>query len=166
MRTLLHLVLAAGAVAAFGANCVSATPPATPPNLVLGSGFNSTHSGDYALHYSAISTTQLQPAVAQRYGVLRSSNRALVNVALRKGRAADSQAVAAALTVSATNQAGQQQTVRLREVREGETLYYLGEARIEERDTLRFEIEAVPADGGAAMRAVFVQEFWPAVRGR
>jgi len=96
-------VLPAVALAALLATAATPTPSpatasgATPsrPSLTLGSGRNSVHSQGYTLHFSAIPTTALSPAVAAKAGILRSSNRALLNVALRKGRAAEAVAVAA-----------------------------------------------------------------------
>ena len=162
-------VLPAVAMAALLATAAPPTPsPATTPggapsrpSLTLGSGRNSVHSQGYTLHFSAIPTTTLSPAVAAQAGILRSSNRALVNVALRKGRAAEAVAVAARIEATATNQSGLPQAVRLREVREGDAIYYLGEASIEERDVLSIELVATPLDGAPPIRAMFAQEFWP-----
>ena len=53
----------------------------------------------------------------------------------------------------------------MREVREGEAIYYLGEARIEERDDLVFELVVTP-EGGAPINARYAQSFWPAIRAR
>ena len=49
--------------------------------------------GDYTVHYNALPTDVLQPAVARSYGITRSKNRVLLNVsALKKvmGTAANS----------------------------------------------------------------------------
>lgn len=160
-------VLPAMALATLLATAADAAPPpahgATPPrpSLTLGSGRNSVHAQGYTLHFSAIPTTALSPAVAARAGILRSSNRALLNVALRKGRAAEAVAVPARIEATATNPSGQPQAVRLREVREGDAIYYLGEASIEERDVLSIELVATPLDGSPPIRAMFAQEFWP-----
>jgi hypothetical protein len=134
-------------------------------SVYIGSGKNSVQSGEFTVHYNALSTTQIPPEVAQRSGITRSANRALVNIAVRRGRAAESVAVAAKVEASATNMAGQRQTLQLREVREGDAIYYLGEARIEDRDTLSFEVTATP-EGGTPIRVMFAQEFWPAMTKR
>jgi len=137
--------------------------PAQAPaqSVYIGSGKNSVQSGEFTVHYNALGTTQIPPEVAQRSGITRSANRALVNIAVRRGRAAESVAVAAKVEASASNLAGQRQTLQLREVREGDAIYYLGEARIDNRDTLSFEVTATP-EGGAPIRVMFSQEFWPA----
>jgi hypothetical protein len=150
-------------VLAFIALALSGSPQAQ--SVYIGSGKNSVQSGEFTVHYNALSTTQIPPEVAQRSGITRSANRALVNIAVRRGRAAESVAVAAKVEASATNMAGQRQTLQLREVREGDAIYYLGEARIEDRDTLSFEVTATP-EGGTPIRVMFAQEFWPAMTKR
>lgn len=150
-------------VLAFIALAFSGGPQAQ--SVYIGSGKNSVQSGEFTVHYNALSTTQIPPEVAQRSGITRSANRALVNIAVRRGRAAESVAVAAKVEASATNMAGQRQTLQLREVREGDAIYYLGEARIEDRDTLSIEVTATP-DGGTPIRVMFAQEFWPAMTKR
>ncbi len=157
----LVLMLAAigGTPPAAGAPSPAAAP--ARPSLTLGSGRNSVHAQGYTLHYSAIPTMALSEAVAREAGILRSSNRALLNVALRKGRAAEAMAVAARIEANATNASGRRQALRLREVREGDAIYYLGEASIDERDVLSIDLVATPLDGGPPIRAMFAQEFWP-----
>lgn len=150
-------------VLAFIALVLSGSPQAQ--SVYIGSGKNSVQSGEFTVHYNALSTTQIPPEVAQRSGITRSANRALVNIAVRRGRAAESVAVAAKIEASATNMAGQRQTLQLREVREGDAIYYLGEARIDDRDTLSFEVTATP-EGGTPIRVMFAQEFWPALTKR
>lgn len=118
-------------------------------------------SGDITLHYSTMPTLNLQPAVARQYGLTRSAGRALLNVALRRRLAAGGdEAVAATVTASATNLAGQRQELRMREVREGDAIYYLAEARVSDGETLRFELSAV-VDGAPRPLAVrFQQDFY------
>jgi hypothetical protein len=118
------------------------------------------------VHYNAMPSTQLTPEIATRYGITRSANRALLNVSVMKGpRAATAVAVTARIDATAINGAGQRQALNLREVRDRGAIYYLGEARIEERDDLVFELVVTP-EGGAPINARYRQEFWPAVRAR
>ena len=44
-----------------------------------------TQVGDLHVYYNALPSTELTPEVARQYGITRSANRALVNVALRRG---------------------------------------------------------------------------------
>lgn len=116
--------------------------------------------GEYTVHYNALPSTQIAPEVARQYAITRSANRALLNVAVRRGEAA----VAARITGAATNLAGQRQELALREVREGEAIYYLAEPRTANQDTLAFELAVVPDGTTAPIVIRFRQEFFPPVR--
>ncbi len=120
----------------------------------------SVRSGDITVHYSAIPTTTLTPAVASQYGITRSAGRALVNVAVRKGKPGLDVAVPSTVMVWVTNLNGQRQALTMREVKEGEAVYYLGETRINDNEALDFEIEVRPNGGKTPIRATFRQEFF------
>lgn len=122
---------------------------------------NSVRSGEWVVHYNAVPTTSLTPEVARQYGITRSANRALVNVSVRRGEPGADQAVPARVSVAATNLNGQRSSLRVREVREGEAIYYLAEARVQGQETLNFELEVVTEGATAPIRASFRQEFFP-----
>jgi hypothetical protein len=122
---------------------------------------NSVRSGDLVVHYNAVPTTSLTADVARQYGITRSANRALVNVSVRRGAPGADQAVPATVRVAATNLNGQRSDLRVREVREGEAIYYLAEARFQGQETLNFEIEVSAEGATAPVRASFRQEFFP-----
>lgn len=120
----------------------------------------SVSSGDITVHYSAIPTTTLAPAVAKQYGITRSASRALVNIAIRKGKPGADKALPSKVSAWVTNLNGQRQVLALREVREGEALYYLGETRTNGHETLTFELEVLPPGASEPIRATFRQEFF------
>jgi hypothetical protein len=122
---------------------------------------NSVRSGEWVVHYNAVPTTSLTPEVARQYGITRSANRALVNVSVRRGEPGADQAVPARVMVAATNLNGQRSSLRVREVREGEAIYYLAEARVQGQETLAFELEVSTEGAAAPIRASFRQEFFP-----
>ena len=121
---------------------------------------NSTRAGEYVVHHNAIPTTSLTPDVARQYGITRSANRALVNISVRQGEPGADRAVRATVKLVATNLNGQRLDLRAREVREGEAVYYLAEARITGQDTLVFELEVTPEGSPAPIKASFRQEFF------
>lgn len=120
----------------------------------------SVSSGDITVHYSAIPTTTLTPEVAKQYGITRSANRALLNVSVRKGKPGADTAVPSMVTAAASNLNGQRQSISLREVKDGEAVYYLGEARVSGNETLNFEIEVTPAERQTPIQVSFRQEFF------
>jgi len=121
---------------------------------------NSLRAGDVTVHFSALPTTTLSPEVARQNGITRSANRALVNIAVRQGEPGADRAMAAKVTVSATNLTGQRVDLRMREVREGDAIYYLGEARVSGHETLSFELSVTPEGAATPIRTVFRQEFF------
>jgi hypothetical protein len=122
---------------------------------------NSQRSGEYIVHYNAIPTTTLKPEVARQYGVTRSASRALLNIAVqRQTEAPLPVAITARVTASASLLTGQRQGIPLREVRDGEAIYYLGEARVNHEERLDFEIEVLPEGSTEPIRIRFSQTFF------
>ena len=117
---------------------------------------NSITRGDVVVHYNAVPSVTLAPQVARQYAITRSANRALVNIAVLK----QDVAVAAKVSGSATNLTGQRQELAVREVREGDALYYLAEPRIADRETLDFDLLVTPAGSNDAIVVKFRQEFF------
>jgi hypothetical protein len=118
---------------------------------------SSVERGDYVVHYSAVPSIAIAPEVARQYAITRSANRALLNIAvLHRGQAAT-----AKISGSATNLAGQRQQLALREVREGEAIYYLAEPGTADHETLAFELQVLPDGTQEAIVIRFRQEFFP-----
>lgn len=122
---------------------------------------SSTTRGPYTIHYSALPSTLISPEVARNSGLTRSASRGLLNIAVIKKDEAREHAVTAVIEASATNAAGQRQSLRMREVREGEAIYYLGEPRISEGERLDFEVRVTPEGAGEPVLLRFAQTFHP-----
>lgn len=117
-------------------------------------------SGDIIVHYNALPTTQLSAEVARQYSITRSANRGLLNVAVQRREGEATPAVSASVEAAATNLNGQRRSIPVREIREGEALYYIGEFGTGDRETLNFEI-SVTADGAAQPILIrFQQQFF------
>lgn len=101
--------------------------------------------GDYAVHHGTMLTERLEPKVANRYDIRRSDHRALITVSVRE-RSADgqSQAVRAEVKVTGVNLSAQRRELTMREVDEGEAIYYLTDFRIDPPETVRFEVHVRP----------------------
>jgi hypothetical protein len=59
-------------------------------------------------------------------------------------QAADNKSVTADVTVKTVNLTGQLKNVTMRQVNEGEAIYYIGEVTIANRETLIFDISVTP----------------------
>lgn len=117
--------------------------------------------GDYVVHFNALATSMLPPEVARAYGIQRSSNRAMLNVTVvEKVDGATGRPVPATVEVDTSNLTGQLKDVVLREVREGEAIYYIGELPVANRETLIFDITVRPEGVKDPFRVRFRQQFY------
>jgi hypothetical protein len=117
--------------------------------------------GDYVLHFNAIRTDTLTPEIAKVYNIARSANRALLNISLvKKVEGTPGVPVAGKVTAQAVNLNGQFKDLTLREVREGDAIYYIGDVLVANDETLVFTVDATPADGTSQYSVRFQREFF------
>jgi hypothetical protein len=95
----------------------------------------------FQVHYNALSSDMLPAEVARQYQFTRSSKQGLVNIAVQK---LDGTPVSARITGTAATLAGQRSTLALREIRETDAIYYLGEFPVRGRDTVSFHLDITP----------------------
>lgn len=119
--------------------------------------------GDYVIHYNAIPSTELTAEIASRYGITRSGSRGLINVAVLRQQdgAAMPGAVAATVTASVRSLTGQRNDIVLREVRDQDAIYYIGDFFVRGDDVLRFELSVTPEGAARAIPVRFEQRFAP-----
>lgn len=118
--------------------------------------------GSHVLHFNAQPTADLQPEVAKQYGIVRSKNRAMLNISIvKKLPGSTGQPVPGDVTASASNLTGQLKTVSLREIKDGGAVYYIADLPVANGETLKFEIMARPADyEGDAFPVSFTETFY------
>ena len=104
-------------------------------------------SGDYTVHYAALRTDFLTQDVARAYGVVRSTNRAFVNISVHKGTIEDGgAAVKAKVSATATNLNGQLRNLQLREIAEGGGgVYYIAEMPISNEEIIDYKVDVLPS---------------------
>lgn len=128
---------------------------------VLPATVTSQQFADHVVYFNAMPTEQLTPAVAQQYGIVRSKSRALLNVSMHKDAPSGAAtAVAGNVTASATNLNGQLKPMTLREIREGDAIYYIGEIAITDSEVLIFTIDARPSDASRPYTVRFKKQFF------
>jgi hypothetical protein len=122
---------------------------------------NAQDFGDYVVHFNALTTDNLPPTVTREYGITRSKNRALLNIAvLKKILGTTGQPVNAAISASVANLTGQRRDIELREIREGNAIYYIGEFGVNHEDNLEFTVIAQPEGHDRPLRVQFQQRFF------
>jgi len=151
-RTLISLSLLA-LVSACGGPGESADVPVAQP-----AGATSADIGSHVVHFSAQSTDQLPPEIARAYNILRSKNRAMLNVSVL--RKADSVPVTAVVKVKTVNLTGQLKNVTMRQIDEQEAIYYIGETAVANRETLVFDISVLPDGEDQTSDVRFKKQFY------
>lgn len=122
---------------------------------------NSQDFGDYVVHFNALNTTYLPPDTTREYGIRRSKNRGMVNIAvLSKMLGTAGKPVAASVSATATNLTGQKRDISLREIREGPAIYYIGDFPITNEETLRFKVNVKPESQKETYEVLFKQQFF------
>jgi len=115
-------------------------------------------AGDLEMHSAAVLTTELTPEAAREYNITPAAGRGLLTVTLiKKGRYGKAESVSGQVYAGAVTQNNQLFTIPIREVRQPDGIYYLGEYRVNAPDTLRFLVNANVL--GKPMKADFSRTF-------
>ena len=117
-----------------------------------------TRVGDLEMHCIAVPTSELTAEAARAYNVDQGTGRGLLTITLvRKGRNGEAKAVPGQVYAGAINLRNHISSIPIRQVQEGDTIYYLGEYRVQAPDTLRFLVNANVQ--GRMMKAEFSRAF-------
>ena len=151
-KTLITMSLL-GLVSACGGPGESSDVPEAQP-----AGATNANIGNHVVHFSAQSTDQLPPEVARAYNIVRSKNRAMLNVSVLKE--SDNTAVTAEVTVKTVNLTGQLKNVTMRQINEQDAIYYIGEVAVANRETLIFDISVKPDGVDTVSDVRFKRQFF------
>lgn len=112
--------------------------------------------GDYRVHFTVFNSTSIPANVAQSYGLVRGSNRALVNVSLVKiTDGVPSLGLKAEVTGSAKNLMQQSQTLKFLTIDEGDAVYYLAPFVFNNEEVLHFTVNVQAPDQAAPFQVTF-----------
>lgn len=122
---------------------------------------NSTKVGGYTIHHNAVTTDMLTPEISRAYRIPRSRNRGMLNVSVIKDEEGTTGSpVAAEVRAFSTNFLGQRRPIEMREIREGEAIYYIGDFLVQHGELLNFTIEVRPQGETQVFPARMSQEFF------
>jgi len=122
---------------------------------------NSTKIPGYTIHHNAITTDFLTPEVAAAYSLRRSKNRGMLNVSIVKEvPGTTGKSVTAKVKVKATDLLGKTQEITMRDIRESDAIYYIGEFPVANGTKLYFDIEVTPEGADRSYTAKLIQEFF------
>ena len=121
----------------------------------------STQAGEYTIHHNAFRADTLSPDVARTYGFQRSKHRGLLNVSvIKEQKGTTGISTPATVDVDIVNLMGQKSPIPMREIKDQEAVYYMGEFPIYNEQTINFEIRVKP-QGETTTRVVKMsQEFF------
>jgi hypothetical protein len=122
---------------------------------------NSQDFGNYVVHFNSLATDMLTPEVAREYHITRSQNNGMVNITvLKKVLGSPGQPVHARVEATATNLNGQLRKIHMREVREGNAIYYIGEFGVANEETVKFDVRVQPQGTQDYLKLEFSQDFY------
>ena len=122
-------LLVASCLSLFLSGCGGPGESATVPQAQPAEASSVTVNG-YSVHFSAQSTDQLPPEVARQYNIVRSKNRAMLNVSI------------------------------MRKIQEQDAVYYIGEIPVANSETLVFDITVTPDDQDEPIEVRFKRQFY------
>jgi len=115
----------------------------------------------YVLYFNAMTTDKISQEDAAKYGITRSKSRAMLNVVIRKKVPGQTTApISGKVSAKTNNLTGQLKNIALKQIDEGDSIYYIGDVAIANNETLQFEIEATPEDSDESLVANFSQQFF------
>ena len=113
---------------------------------------------DMELYCVAVPTMDLTPEAAKSYNVERNPNRGLLTVTIvKKAKNGNGGTVPGQIYAGAINQRNSLSNIPIREVWDGNSVYYLGEFQVSTPDTLRFLVNANVL--GRSMKSDFSSDF-------
>jgi len=117
---------------------------------------------DLTVHYSLINSSFIQPKIASQYNLVRSKNRALLNVSVVQ--AADSKAdgkvkgLKANIFGTGVTLSGQLRELAFKEIKEEDAIYYIATFPINNGERLTFDLKVQPNKVGKLIPIKFKQQ--------
>jgi len=106
---------------------------------------NSTKHKYYTVHHNAFKSDFITPEIATQYNINRSKYRGLINISIIKNvKNTTGTPVAAKVTIKAHTLAGLVKDIELKEIREQNAIYYIGEFPVTNQEIVNFTIKATP----------------------
>ena len=111
--------------------------------------------GPYEVHYSIVNTTFLDPVIASRYQIVRGSERAIINIAVREHLEDGATVARSAKLEGRTWDLFQNQFLAFREIREGEAIYYIAGFEFSHEELRFFDVQLLPEGANRSRQLKF-----------
>ena len=132
---------------------------ATVPVISLAQAHEITQGG-YTLRSSTVSSSNVDPATAQRHGIEPSPNRGLLNVVVSRKRGKGSQTVHADVHASVSGLTGKSREVPMKEVEENGFVSYMGSYEFAPREVLDYRVTARPGGRDPKLELKYRDRVW------
>ncbi|MCW3173464.1 DUF4426 domain-containing protein [Shewanella subflava] len=96
--------------------------------------------GNYDIHYMALGSTFITPAIAKTYGIERSRFNGIVNIAVLDTSQEGNPAVAVDISGIANNLLDARKDLNFKEIREGDAIYYIAQVPYRDNQEINFNI--------------------------
>lgn len=116
--------------------------------------------GPWRVHYAAMASRDLTPAVARQFGVTRSAKRGLLVLNAQRVSGVETTPVAATGNGTVRSLIGHQQALALRPAQEGPVHYLLAEFEYVDQEHLNFDLQIQPQGAPAPLTIRFKQQFY------
>lgn len=134
---------------------------AVAPTLSFADAEHMTSVDGYEIYYNALTADTLLPEVAKQYGLQRSKTRGLLNVSVRKPEKGTlGTAVPATIDAGTLTLTGHPLPIGMREIKEGDAIYYIGDFPIKHQESVTFALDVRPQGAGKSYKIKFVQQFF------
>jgi hypothetical protein len=162
MRTTIMVLVSLGLAVLSGCGSPSDIGSSGEGRTRLSLNDSSGEFGDYVIHINGMASTALAPFIAEHYGIVRSEERGVVNLVILKKTdvAGVNKPVKGTVEVSAANLTGQLKSVELTEVIDDESIYYLSQVSIDDREMINFDFDVRPEDSTRVLRVRFTHQFY------
>ncbi|NIF25601.1 DUF4426 domain-containing protein [Pantoea sp. Tr-811] len=111
--------------------------------------------GDVTVHYSAFTSSLLQPDIAAATGLTRSKNQGVLNIAVIKAN----KPAMAVVSGTVKDLTGRASPLSFKQITDQGAVYYIAQFKIEQADTLTFDLNI--ETGGISHSLSFNQDVFP-----
>ncbi|MDH0649287.1 DUF4426 domain-containing protein [Pseudomonas sp. GD03858] len=111
--------------------------------------------GDVTVHYSAFTSSMLQPDIAAATGLTRSKNQGVLNIAVIKA----GKPAMAVVSGTVKDLTGRSNPLSFKQITDQGAVYYIAQFKIEQAETVTFDLNI--ESGGVSHPLSFNQEVFP-----
>ncbi|MFG0634391.1 DUF4426 domain-containing protein [Pseudomonas sp. xss_2] len=111
--------------------------------------------GDVTVHYSAFTSSMLQPEIADATGLIRSKNQGVLNIAVLKA----GKPGMAVVSGTVKDLTGRSSPLSFKQIADKGAVYYIAQFKIDQAETLTFDLNI--ETGGVSHKLSFNQEVFP-----